>query len=169
MIVVLLILGLLAIVFPLAPLGAHSGGQVAPDLLLPLLVAWTVRRPDTSLLLVTALLLLLADFALERPVGLWALISLLIIEGMRSQGIGFRDQNFLLEWASFAAALVAGLLVQALILSLALVPQPPAGRMVAFFALTVVCYPLIVLLLNWVVQVRFPKPKDRSQRLGEVR
>ena len=169
MIVFLLLLSMVAILVPLVPFGAHSDAQAFPDLLLPLLVAWTVRRPEASLLVLTAALLLLADFVLERPVGLWALISLLIIEGMRLQGIGFRDQNFVLEWASFAAALGAGLLVQALVLSMALVPQPGSARMMAFFGLTIVAYPLIVLVLNWVFQVRFPQAAERSQRLGRVR
>ena len=51
MIVVLIVLSLIAILVPLIPFGSHADTLVFPDLLLPLMVAWTVRRPDASLCL----------------------------------------------------------------------------------------------------------------------
>lgn len=154
--------------FHLIPLGIGSGARVLPDAMLALLACWSVRRPQDLPLVLLAGLLLMADFLLARPVGLWALMSLLILEVLGGQREAMRDRSFVFEWGSFALALAAGLMLQSLILQLALVERPAGTLTLRMFAVTVAAYPVVTVLLHYVLRVRSPKPVERSRRLGRV-
>lgn len=162
------VLGLGAILFHLAPLQLTADARVLPDLLLVLACLWTVRQPQNLPLPLLACLLLIADFALSRPVGLWAMISLLMVEAMGAQREALRSRPFPLEWATFGMVLAIGLGLQSLILSLALVPRPDGTQTLHLFAITLGAHPLGALLLTYVLRVRSPKPAERSRRLGRV-
>jgi len=164
----LVVCGVVAVLIPLLPMQFDTQSRTMPDLLLPLLVLWSIRRPDTAPLILVAALLLFADLALERPVGLWALICLLIVEALRGQRGSLRGRPFPAEWASFAIALGIGLAIQGLVLFLALAPQPSASVMLEFYMATLFSYPAIASLLHWVFRIRAPKPEERSRRLGRV-
>lgn len=164
---VFVFLAALAILFPLMPLQLRADAMALPDILFALMAAWLLRRPDTLPMLLLVPLLLLADFILGRPVGLWALLGLIASEFFRGQSVVLRRQHFIVEYLTFISVFSIALVLQWLVLSLALVPQPSGARMFEFFALTVLSYPLIVLFLHYVLYVRAPKPKE-SFRLGRV-
>lgn len=154
--------------FHLLPLGTDGGVRVLPDAMLALLAAWSVRRPQDMPLVLTALVLILADFMLARPAGLWALLSLLLLEGLGVQREAMRDRPFIFEWLSFALALAAALILQAVILRLALVERPPATLSLRLYAVTIASYPVVVAVLHYALRVRSPRPIERSRRLGRV-
>jgi len=95
-------------------------------------------------------------------------MCLLILEGLGVQREAMRDRPFLFEYASFALALAAGLVVQSAILKLALVDRPGSALTLQMFVVTVAAYPVGVGLLHYVLRVRSPKPVERSRRLGRV-
>lgn len=152
----------------LLPFQLAAQTTVMPDLLVAIAAAWVIRRPDSMPLALTAPLFLLADFLLDRPPGLWALLSLLLIEALRSQREILRGGPAPVEWASFSAGLAIALILQALVLQLAVVPRPGGEITLQLFAVTVLCYPLVVIALHWILRVRAPKPAERSRRLGRV-
>ncbi|MSU88095.1 hypothetical protein GE300_00520 [Rhodobacteraceae bacterium 2CG4] len=156
------------ILVQLLPLQLRAEHMVHPDLLLALAAAWAVRQPENLPLLLVAPILLLADLIQDRPVGLWALISLLLLEGMSAQREALRNRPFPFEWAAFTALLALGLIGQSVVLALALVERPAGGITVQLFATTAAVYPVVALVLHYVLRVRAPKPAERSRRLGRV-
>ena len=162
------VLALSSVYFNLMPLQTTAETLVMPDILVALAAAWIIRRPQSMPLLLTAGLFLLADFLMDRPVGRWAVIALLSVEFMRGQRDTLRNRPFPAEWAAFAGALAVGLIVEALVLQLTLVDRPGGDIPLQLFAVTVVSYPVIVLLLHAVFRIRAPKPAERSASLGRV-
>lgn len=162
------LISLAVILAQLLPLQLQAEHMVQPDLLVALAAAWVIRQPENMPLLLLAPILLLADLIQDRPVGLWALISLLLIEAMSAQREGLRNRPFPFEWAAFTGVLALGLIGQSVILSLALVERPTGGITVQLFATTATVYPLVALVLHYVLRVRAPKPAERSRRLGRV-
>ena len=163
------LLAMTAIFVQLLPLDLAAGTVVAPDLLLVLACAWAVRRPEHMPLLLVAAVLLLADLIQDRPVGLWAMISLLIVEAMRAQREAFRGRPFVVEWGGFALALALGLIAQGIILELALVGRPDGIDLpLQIFAVSAASYPAAALLLHYAFGIRAPRPEERSSRLGRV-
>lgn len=163
------LLALVAILVQLLPLDLLAGTGVAPDLLLVLACLWAVRRPEHMPLPLVAGLLLLADMLQDRPIGLWAMISLLIVEAMRAQRDAYRGRPFVVEWGGFAVALALGLMARGLILKLALVSRPEGLDLpLQIFAVTVLSYPVMALLLHYGLRIRAPRPAERSSRLGRV-
>ncbi len=163
------LLALTAIFVQLLPLDLVAGTGLVPDLLLALACAWAVRRPEHMPLLLVAALLLLADMLQDRPTGLWAMISLLIVEAMRTQREAYLGRPFAVEWGGFALALGLGLMAQGLILKLALVARPDGVDLpLQIFAVTAASYPAVALLLHYGLRIRAPRPAERSSRLGRV-
>lgn len=163
------LLALAAIFVQLLPLGLVAGAGAAPDLLLVMACAWAVRRPEHMPLLLVAAMLLLADMIQDRPVGLWAMIGLLMVEAMRAQRDAYRGRPFVVEWAGFALALALGLIAQGLVLKLALVGRPEGIDLpLKIFAVTAASYPAVALLLHYGLRIRAPRPAERSSRLGRV-
>lgn len=166
--ILFVILAVLCVFGPLLPLEFEAEARVLPDFLFVLMAAWILRRPESTPLIILALIFMIADFALGRPAGLWALIMLLSSEVLRTQLVRLRDQPFVFEWLNFAIVLGIALLAQALILTITIVPQPSAGRMMQLYIGSVVIYPAVVILLHWIFRIRAPKPEERSMRLGRV-
>ena len=66
-----LAVALFLIFIRLLPLPNSAGRLPGPDLLLCLICAWTVRRPEYLPVLMVAAVVLLEDMLLMRPPGLW--------------------------------------------------------------------------------------------------
>lgn len=127
-----------------------------PDFLLALAFAWVLRRPDYLPALLVAAVFLTEDLLLMRPPGLWALMVLLATEFLRSRGALTRELTFPVEWAMVSAAMVAIFIGNRLVLALLLVPQVPLGLSLLQLFLTIVAYPLVVLVSHFLLRVRKP-------------
>lgn len=152
-----LALGIL--LFQLVPVGDGISVIPGPDLLTCLVLVWIQRRPDFVPLLLLAPVLLIADFLLMRPPGLWAALTLIGAEFMRRQQIGGKDLPFMVEWATVTLVIVAITLSHWAIN--ALVAAPPvllaAGLLQALA--TVLAYPLVLGVCTYGFNIR-KRPLD---------
>ena len=152
----------------LLPLGDGAGGVPGPDLLVALALAWAIRRPDYVPVVLLGAILLMADFLFMRPPGLWAAITVLGVEFLRTREAAFRDLPFLVEWGMVALLLLAMTLANALVLLVLMVDQPTLGLTLLQLIATMLAYPLVVAATVFALGLRRAAPgevDDRGHRL----
>ncbi len=158
-------LALLILFFHLLPLDTQPRRWAPPDLLLAFTFAWAIRRPDFVPAASIAGVMLTADLLLQRPPGLMALLVLLGSEYLKSRATTPGETSFAGEWASVCLVLVAITVLNRLALSLLLVDQAPFVLNLIQMALTMLVYPLVVLITQGVMGVRRLSPSD-AETLG---
>ena len=161
-------LALFATLASMLPLGLSADSILMPDLLVAMTFAWVIRRPSTAPYALVFMVALFADIMLMRPLGLWAMLTLLIGEFARSQRRPLREQPFVAEWILFAMVLTVGVGINLLILNLTFTPRPSIDLMVNHIAMTTLSYPFVVAALHWIFRIRAPKTAAGSDRLGRV-
>jgi len=149
-------LALAFLVLRLLPLGAEAGHWPGPDLTLCLMLAWVTQRPDHLPALMIVGIVLLEDMVLMRPPGLWAAIVLLATEFLRARSALTRELSFTAEWLLIAGVMVAMLLTWRLAFTLSFMDQPSFGFALAQTIATILCYPLVVGVLRWAINLRKP-------------
>ena len=159
-----LALGLFVLMLNVLPLGSGAPGWPAPEFLLVLAAGWVIRHPEFLPLPLFAVLAILADFLLMRPPGLYALLSVLMIEFLRSRAHASREWPFLLEWAIFAVLLFGILLTNRLYHFVFVIQQARFGLEMQQFLSSVLAYPLVVGLSVWLFGLARPKPGDAGGR-----
>lgn len=133
---------------------------IAPNLILCFACAWCLRRPEYVPALSLALVFLVADLLLQRPPGLWALLALIGCENLKSRARSLRDANFVAEWLTVGVIMVAIALLNHIILALALVETPKLALILSELAMTLLFYPITVLITHSVMRVRKAAPGD---------
>lgn len=128
----------------LLPLGSVAGQWPGPDLLLCLIFAWLVRRPEYVPVWLVALVVLFEDMLLQRPPGLWAALVVMASEFLRGRAALMRELNFAIEWFQAALAMIALLLVYRFVFILTLMPQPGFGYAMIQTGATILAYPVMV-------------------------
>jgi rod shape-determining protein MreD len=156
---VFLALGILF--FQLLPLETTPRRWAGPDLLLGFAFAWVLRRPEYTPALMIAALFLVSDLMLGRPPGLYAALAMIAFNNLGGRSPSLRAMPFTVEWITVAAAIAAVMLGHRLILALLIVDLPALGLTLIQLAMTVLFYPLIVLLSRYVFGLR-------AVGLGEV-
>jgi rod shape-determining protein MreD len=134
--------------------------MVAPDLLIAFAFAWSVRRPEYVPAVLLSAVFLLTDLLLQRPPGLWALLALIACENLKVRGRSLRDSSFGPEWFAVTLWLVAILLLNRLVLVLVLVPRPDLKLSLIELGLTILVYPIVVLITHLLMGVRKATPGD---------
>lgn len=158
----------LALVFlflRLLPLGADPGRFPGPDLLLCLMLAWVMRRPDYLPLVLIVLVTLVEDLILMRPPGLWTALVVLATEFLRSRVALTRELSFVVEWLLVLGLMVAMLLAYRLVFALALLPQAPFGYAVVQVLWSALVYPLVV-GVSWLVLDLHKPAKGQTDDYG---
>jgi rod shape-determining protein MreD len=151
----------LAIIFwRILPLSTVPHGWAGPDLIVALSFAWVLRRPEYAPALLIAAIVLLADLMFQRPPGLWAALVVLGCEALKSRAPGLRDRAFGAEWLTVAMVVGSIILAYRLTLAVLMVPQAPLGLSLMQMAMTVLCYPLVVMASALLVGVRKVKPGE---------
>jgi rod shape-determining protein MreD len=145
-----------ALFLKLLPLGAVPSSLPWPDLLLCLTMAWVLRRPEYLPAMMIAAIYLLADFLLMRPPGIWALMVLLGTEFLRSRSTLTRELSFVMEWVMVAGVLAAMVLGMRFVLAVAMVAQAPIDMTLAQLTLTILAYPLVVVVSSYGMNVHKP-------------
>jgi rod shape-determining protein MreD len=140
----------------LLPLGHAPGALPGPDLLLCLILAWVVRRPDFLPMPLILVVILVEDLILMRPPGLWTAIVVLATEFLRGRVALTRELNFLVEWMLISGMMLGMMLAYRLVLGLAFVPQPAFGFAVVQVLWSIALYPLVVGLSRLVLDLRKP-------------
>ncbi len=162
------VLALVCIYLPLLPVDPGLRGVVLPDLFFLLSAAWVIRRPDTAPFWLIAIMAFIGDMMLNRPPGLWAFCLLAATEAIRMRAFDQHERMFLQEWIAATLVFGAALAVFHLILFVTLVPVPSNGWTMRLFLVTVISYPIAVLVLHWVVRIRFPEPAKRGRSFGAM-
>ena len=164
-----LLLGLLAIAYPLLPLQFSPERWPAPELLFALTLAWVVRQPKGAPFLLIAALALLADAVLMRPMGLWALLLLLASETVRFSYRSIQERGLIMEFSMVTALLLVMVFLQSIMLWISFSQSLEATYMVQFVMLTLLSYPVIVAILHYILRVQKPNLSNRPDRLGKIR
>lgn len=151
-----LALAALVLFLKLLPLGSLAGNWPGPDLLLCLIFAWVVRRPDYLPVLLIGLVVLVEDFLLMRPPGLWAGLVIVATEFLRARVALTRELSFAAEWALVAAVMAGVLLAYRLAFVVVFLPQPALGFALLQTLWSVLCYPFIVAASRFVFDLRKP-------------
>jgi rod shape-determining protein MreD len=145
-----------------------SSQKVLPDLLFILFGALCLRRPDVIPLAMIGGVMLLADFVLMRPPGLYALLSTIAAAWLLLRHEAVREGNFLFEWLQFTIAFAVVLFFQRLISLGLLLPVPPWMMELRLFLWTVFSYPIVCLTLYLLLRVRRLVPGERDT-MGQLR
>ncbi len=153
-------LSVLIVFFHLLPLQTTPGGWAPPDMLVALSFAWAIRRPDYVPALAIAGVMLLADLLFHRPPGLWAALVLVAAEWLKRQARGMRETGFALEWLTVALALTVISLAYRLVLGVLFTPQAPLALTIIQLVMTLVAYPVVVLVSQVILGVRKSAPGE---------
>jgi rod shape-determining protein MreD len=161
-----LALALVVIFANLLPLDFQPRVWAGPDLLVALTFAWVLRRPEFVPALAVGLVFLLADLLFLRPPGLFAALMVLGTQTLKTRSRNLRDQSFLMEWLAVAGVFLTLSLANRLVLAVLLIPQAPLGLTIIHVVMTLICYPLVVMISQLVFGVRKAAPGDLD-RLGQ--
>lgn len=161
-----LALSLLLIFSKLIPLDFQPQVWAGPDMLVALTFAWALRRPEFVPALSVGLIILLADLLFLRPPGLWAALMVIATQALKNRARNLRDQPFMMEWLAVAGIFLAISLGNRLVLAMLMVPQAPLGLTVIHVAMTLICYPVVVMISQLMFGVRKAAPGDLD-RLGQ--
>lgn len=149
-------LALLLLFLRLLPLGHMPGALPGPDLLLCLIMAWVVRRPEFLPMPMILVVMLAEDLILMRPPGLWTAIVILATEFLRGRVALTRELNFVVEWMLVAGVMLGMVLAYRLVLLVAFVPQAAFGFAIVQYLWSIALYPLVVGLSLLVLDLRKP-------------
>lgn len=155
-----LLIALVILFFHLLPLDTSPRRWAGPDLILCFALAWSVRRPEYVPPLVLAGVFLLSDLLLQRPPGLWALLALLGCERIKMRARGLRDSTFPAEWLTAATIIFVILVSNRLILAVLFVELPGITLSLFELGMTVLFYPVVVLITHSLMGVRKAAPGE---------
>ena len=156
--------------FYLIPIDVGPYGLPGPDLLICITFVWVLRRPHFVPTPLIALVFMIADMLLMRPLGLWAALVVIGVEFLRSREAVTREQPFPMEWAMVSGVLLALIVTNRIILMIFAVDQAGLGLTLLQFIATFVAYPVIVLTSRIVFGVGKMMPSDnRCERPATMR
>ncbi len=144
----------------LLPLGGADSPLPWPDLLLCLMVAWVVRRPELMPFPLVVALGLVTDLLFFKVPGAWTLMLLLVTEALRKTTDRDGDSGPAFEAVAVLIAFTVAFLGHRAILALFAVAQPPLGATVLELVLTLLAYPLVVLATVYIFRIRRPDPAE---------
>jgi rod shape-determining protein MreD len=150
------VLALVVVFAKLLPLHSQAGDLPGPDILLCLIFAWTMRRPDYLPVLLVASVVLLEDLLLLRPPGLWAALVVIASEFVRNRVALTRELNFGVEWLLVSGLMVGMLLAYRTAFALFLLPQPNFGYALVQVLWSIACYPLVVFVSRYGLDLHKP-------------
>lgn len=146
------------IFIPLIPLNMSPSVIAAPDIMLCLTTALVVRRAVYAPVWLVAIMFLMADILLDRPLGLWSFIVVAAIEMIRANRLSFREMFFVTEWAIVSLGFCMMMLMQQFLLGFVLLPRLPLAGTLWQLGLTIACYSVTVFVISEVLRVRKPTP-----------
>ncbi|MCH2163693.1 MAG: rod shape-determining protein MreD [Marinovum sp.] len=142
----------------LVPIETVPRNWAAPDFLLALTFAWSLRRPDYVPLFSIALAMLFADMMLDRPPGLMAALTVLVCASLQRRVFRVRDEGFATELLLVAVSIALVIVGSRVILTVLFVPTPPLGLTLFMGVMTLAAYPIVVFLSHLVLGVRAQAP-----------
>lgn len=165
---VFIVIALVLLFSQLLPLDTRPPVWAAPNWGLAVTLAWVARRPDYAPAIVIAVIFFLADLLFQRPPGLWAGLVVILSEILRKRAKGIRNMPFALEWGTVAVGIVALTLLNRAVLMVVMTTQAPLGLTLIQMVMTIIFYPLVVVIAHVVFGVSRPTPgqtDNRGQRI----
>lgn len=150
------LIALLLLFIRLLPLGNAPGALPGPDILLCVIMAWIVRRPDFLPMPLILVVLLAEDLILMRPPGLWTAIAVLATEFLRGRIALTRELSFVVEWLLVSGVMLGMMLTYRLTLGITFVPQAPFGFAIVQVLWSIAVYPVVVGLSHLALDLRKP-------------
>ncbi len=138
----------------LLPFGPGAGRFPGPDILTLLAFAWVLRRPDYVPAPLIAGVAVVADLLFMRPPGLWAALTVLGSETLRTRSQGGRDVPFVLEWGLVLVTLLLMTLANAAILAVTVEGGVALSAQLARALTGAAAYPLVFAFCVWPLGVR---------------
>ncbi len=163
-----MLLGFISIGIPIIPMGLAANSIGFPDVMFAVFTAWVIRRPTSAPIVGIVFFGVLADAFMMRPLGLWALVLFVGMEVLRLSERAFRDIPFVLEWVYVSVLFALMLLLQNTLLFVSFDSVYTLSDVIWHWARTVASYPLVVLILHWVLRIRAYKKDNLPNRLGYV-
>ncbi len=162
----LLLVAAAVVFFRVLPIRLGETPMPAPDILVLLIFAWLLRRPDYVPVWLIVGIGLLADVVFMRPLGLWTLLTLLACEILRRRGASTAERPFAVEWLLVSGTFLAMHVAQTAILGLTLAPQPPIAAMALELVVSVLAYPLVVVATVFGFGVRSGRGLPGGRKIG---
>jgi rod shape-determining protein MreD len=147
---------------PLDPAPSHWAG---PDIMVAVVLAWAVRRPDYVPIVLVAAVMLLADMLLQRPPGLWSVLVVCAAEWLKSRERRQRETAFALEWLTFASTLIVITMIYRTVMMVLILAPGALTLSLVQVVMTIAVYPLVVGVSHFLLGVRRAAPGD-VDRLG---
>lgn len=144
----------------LLPLETRFSTIPAPEIMLLVAFAWGLRRPDYVPVLVLGIGALINDLVFLSPPGLWAALSVLALEAVRSRSTLLSSQPFGFEWALVAVVIFAMVVIERLVLAVFFVDQAALYLSVLRWLVTVAAYPLVVVISVQGLGIHRPDPSE---------
>ena len=140
----------------LLPLGSLPGSLPGPDILLCVMLAWVMRRPDYLPVMMIAAIVFLEDVLFMRPLGLWTALVVLATEFLRSRAALTRELSFAVEWMLIAGLMIGLLLGYRLFFAIAFLPQAGFGFALTQTIWSILFYPFVVMASRLILDLRKP-------------
>jgi len=140
----------------LMPLQTMPQSWPWPNILLLLIFCWSLREPNFVPIPLIIAILLLQDFLLHRPPGLFSGISVVILIWIKSITASSDDKSFLAEWVRVSLAFAAITLIYHLILSLSFVNTTELRIILIQTIFNISVYPFVVLVSHYIFRVKRP-------------
>ena len=149
--------------FHLLPLDTVPRHFAPPDLFVAFTFAWVTRRPDYVPTMLVAAVMLTVDLLLQKPPGLLAAMVVAGCAFLRGRAVTpASETNFATEWLTVTGVLFAIFAADRAILGLTEIGAPPLLLSVSQLVLTILFYPLAVVLSQVVFGVRKLKHSDAN-------
>lgn len=144
-------LGICVIFFRILPLETGTPGLPGPDIILCVTLAWVLRQPAAVPIVLIAVVFLLADILLQRPMGLWTLLALLAAEALYNRRATLTEAPFLVEMTIVAGVIPMMVVAERVILWLLMTDQPSLGLVLMEGLATIVIYPIVVVVSKFLL------------------
>lgn len=143
----------LAVALEAAPVGLTATARPSPDLVFCVVAYFAVRRPSATPALLVFAIGLFRDLMTDVPPGLGAVSLVAAAEILRARAQPLSRQPIASEWGTIACVAVGMLAMQWLVLLLSFAQPPYLVDLGWQWFYTVLCHPLVSLILRWVVRL----------------
>ncbi|WP_199252691.1 rod shape-determining protein MreD [Chachezhania sediminis] len=152
----------------LLPLDTAPRGWAAPDMLLCVTLAWSIRWPRYVPMLLVAGVALIADLLLQRPPGLMALLVVIASEYLKNHATGPNQAGLTVEWITVSLVMGAIFLAYRLVLGILGIGQAQVSLMLTQIVGTMLVYPLVAVLSRLALGAPAPIGGDPDGRGGRA-
>lgn len=142
------------------PISNNPGGLPGPDLVLSMVLAWVIRRPEYVPVYIVALLIFLIDMLSLHAPGLRAALVVLGLEFLRQRQAGSTDMPFAAEWVLVVLVMAAIVLSERVVLAVFMVEQVSFGKTILRLVISCATYPIVVAFSVYVLGVRRMQPGE---------